>query len=140
MKKFIAILVALLLLLCSCRTTKVVERVDTITVERVIEAAGAHHEGEVVHDTTSIEITRYDTLERVTERVVVRKGKAAVRWVRDTIAIHDTIAVAASSQQHSTEDKVAVVEPVQWRKWAAVAALALLVGALLWWAKKIGER
>lgn len=140
MKKFIAILVVLLLLLCSCRTTKVVERVDTIRVERVVEAAGAHAEAEVVHDTTSVLITRYDTLERVTERIVVRKGKAAVRWVRDTIAIHDTIAVAASSQQHSTEDKVTVAEPVEWRKWAAVAGLLVLMAALQWWAKKIGER
>lgn len=140
MRKIIAILVVLLLLLCSCRTTKVVERVDTITVERVIEATGAHAEAEVVHDTTSVLITRYDTLERVTERVVIQKGKVVTKWAHDTIAVRDTVKVQSTEYEVQSTEAVAVAEPVQWRKWAAVAALALLVGALLWWAKKIGER
>ena len=139
MRKFIAIVAILLLLLCSCRSVKTVERVDTVRVERVVEAAHGAFEAQVVHDTTSVEIVRYDTLERVTERVVYRRGKVETKWRHDTVPVRDTVKVQSTKCEVQSTERVAVAEPVEWRKWAAVAVLVLLAVAALWIARKIGN-
>ncbi len=139
MRKFIAIVAILLLLLCSCRSVKTVERVDTVRVERVVEAAHGSVEARVVHDTTAVEITRYDTLERVTERVVYRRGKVETKWRHDTVTVRDTVKVQSTKYEVQSEERVAVAEPVEWRRWAAVAVLVLLAVAALWIARKIGN-
>ncbi len=139
MRKFIAIVATLLLLLCSCRSVKTVERVDTVRVERVVEAAHGAFEAQVVHDTTSVEIVRYDTLERVTERVVYRRGKVETKWRHDTVTVRDTIKVQSTKCEIQSSDTVAVAEPVEWRRWAAVAVLVLLAVGLLFWAKRKGD-
>ena len=139
MRKFIAIVAILLLLLCSCRSVKTVERVDTVRVERVVEAAHGAVEARVVHDTTAVEITRYDTLERVTERVVYRRGKVETKWRHDTVTVRDTVKVQSTKHEVQSSDTVAVAEPVEWRRWAAVAVLVLLAVAAFWIARKIGN-
>lgn len=140
MRKIVAIItLLLLLLLSSCRSTKVIERTDTITVERVVQVASSHSEGEVVHDSAVVEIIRYDTLERVTERVIVQRGKAVTKWRHDTVAIRDTVKVQSTEYEVQSTERVAVAEPVEWRKWVAVAALAIIVAALLLWAKRKGD-
>lgn len=129
-------IIALLLLLCACSSQKEVVRVDTLRVERVIERAVASSEHQSVHDTMSVLITRYDTLERVVERVEVQRWQDRVKWKHDTLTMRDTIVVAQGSKQESKQESVAVAEPATW-EWARylVAAAILLVPIVILWRK-----
>lgn len=109
---------------------------DTLRVERVIERAVASSEHQAVHDTMSVLITRYDTLERVVERVEVQRWQDRVKWKHDTLTMRDTIVVAQGSKQESKQESVAVAEPATW-EWARylVAAAILLVPIVILWRK-----
>lgn len=90
----------LALLLASCAPKVITERVvthDTLTVERAVTQWRVDTLRLTMHDTTSVEVTRYDTLQRVTERVVWRNSKRAEQGQGSVIASRDTVYLRESS-------------------------------------------
>lgn len=144
------VLLVIVMAICGCSTMRQVEKTDVkrerVTAERLQAVADWHH-SMVVVDTTkyvrTIEIVRYDTLQRVKEKVTITETKdnAVVTRQEDEAetAMEGDRTESENEEKREEEEKVREPgKPVNWRLYAVIGVAALGTG--MWVAGKCNFR
>ena len=139
MKIKIGICFALLSALCACSTTRDAVRTDTVTVVEQRHEVQTHIETAWLHDTVTVTVERFDTAQRLTERVSIERGSKQRREARDSADRRDTVYVERVVHEQQQSERVAVAEPWPWTRWAWAACGIAGIVAALWLAKRWGD-